>query len=389
MLTLDHVERTEVYLLEIDGVRVPMSSFQATMRRTGKSFLQAVIPSGDTVLPGLVYGAIMQVRLGYYDPGTDQFSDLEVIAETPLEQIRSDEGPTRYTLTLSGYGVFPNLGTNNDARSLSGIQTRSINQGIRRVRCDVDLLLRPDGTAIDSDGLQFTVDMIQYFVNATSAAMEVMEVDSQTDQSPDPDFYFTDFSEYTVGEIPSDWEQRWAGEGGPARWVVEENDGEFCLFANSLVNQDRQAIVWTALPTVADCQILVDFEFNLDSDTRFALRLSGSQSSTTGLTHGHRCSTHEDRLTGYNQGAYFSITDPFIVRSVAVRHLARISVSGNNHKMSIWEKGTPEPSGWMYDFIDSTVSSPGETGIFSFMQSSYRIYSFAFSADPNFTIPVP
>ncbi|CAM0557091.1 hypothetical protein EHLJMEHL_02179 [Vreelandella titanicae] len=170
----DPLERVEVYLLLIGELRVPISSFQATMRRTGKSFLQAIVPAGDSVLPALEYGTLMQVQLGYYYPSVDEYNGLETIALAPLEQIRSDEGPTRYTLTLSGYGDFPQAAPRE--RILQGVQTRSISQVARRVRCNVDLLLRPDNYAVDTNGESFHVGQIQYFVNATSAAMEVIEV---------------------------------------------------------------------------------------------------------------------------------------------------------------------------------------------------------------------
>lgn len=169
----DPLERVEVYLLQIGELRVPMSSFQATMRLTGKSFLQAIVPAGDAVLPALEYGAPMQVQLGYYYPSVDEFSDLETIAQAPLQQIRSDEGATRYTLTLSGYGVLPKAAPRQ--RELRDIQTRSINQGVRRIRCSVDMLLRPGSYAIDGDGATIEVGQVQYFVNASSAAMEVYE----------------------------------------------------------------------------------------------------------------------------------------------------------------------------------------------------------------------
>lgn len=172
----DPLERVEVYLLVIGELSVPMSSFQATMRRTGKSFLQAIVPAGDRLLPTLEYGALMQVQLGYYYPSVDEYDGLETIALAPLEQIRSDEGPTRFTLTLSGYGDFPQAEPRE--RILQGVQSRSINQGVRRVRCNVDLLLRPDNYAVDANGESFHVGQIQYFVNATSAAMEVIEVDN-------------------------------------------------------------------------------------------------------------------------------------------------------------------------------------------------------------------
>ncbi|MDP4557960.1 hypothetical protein Q9247_09720 [Halomonas meridiana] len=167
------LERMEVYLLQIGDGRVPMSSFQASMRLAGKSFLQVIVPAGSAVLPALEYGVPMQVSLGYYHPSDDEFDGLETIAQAPLEVIRSDEGPTRKTLSLSGYGQAAQPAALT--RQLVGVSGRSINQSRRRVRCSVDLLLRPGDTAIDADGTEFQVGQIQYFVNATAAAMEVLE----------------------------------------------------------------------------------------------------------------------------------------------------------------------------------------------------------------------
>lgn len=168
----DPLARTEIYLLLIDGQQVPMSSFQATMRAEGKSFVQAVLP-GAGEMPPLEYGALMEVQLGYYYPDAGEYSGLETIAQAPLEIVRSDEGASRFTVTVSGYGALPKYAP--DRRPLRGVRTRSINQGKRRVRCDVDLLLRPRQYAIDTDGASFAVDTIQYFVNSASAAMEVTE----------------------------------------------------------------------------------------------------------------------------------------------------------------------------------------------------------------------
>lgn len=168
----DPLARTEVYLLLVDGEPVPMASFQATMRAKGKSFVQAVLPAADQ-LPPLEYGALMEVQLGYYYPDAGEYGGLETIAQAPLEIVRSDEGPSRFTVTVSGYGPLPDCAP--DQRQLRGVRTRSINQGKRRIRCDVDLLLRPNHYAIDSGGASFAVDTIQYFVNSSNAAMEVTE----------------------------------------------------------------------------------------------------------------------------------------------------------------------------------------------------------------------
>lgn len=167
----DPLARVEVYLLLIGGQQVPMSSFQATMRKKGKSFVQAVIP-GD-LNTALENGAVIEVKLGYYYPDSDAYGGLEVIARANLDTVRIDEGATNLSTTISGYGGLTSVQPAH--RALQGVQTRSINNGVRRVKCDVDLLLRPDNYADDEDGATFRVGKIQYFVNSASAGMEVFE----------------------------------------------------------------------------------------------------------------------------------------------------------------------------------------------------------------------
>lgn len=161
-----------VYLLEVDGQRVPMSSFQATMRREGQSFLQAVVPDGSTYLDALTAGAPMRVLMGYLQPD-DTLTDLLEIAAAPLQIIRQDQGPQSDTLSISGYGAAPDPGAGE--RSLRGVSYRSINQGVRRVRCDVDIYLRAGHTAVDADGSSFMVKLIQYFVGDGTQRMEVVQ----------------------------------------------------------------------------------------------------------------------------------------------------------------------------------------------------------------------
>jgi hypothetical protein len=163
----------EVYLLEIGVFEIPMSSFQATIRSEGQSFLQVIVPAADQYVSKIAPGSLMRVRFGYYYPDIDEFGALSVIAEAPLEIIRFDEGPSRATLSLSGYNQIPP--SPREEIVLEGVRSRSINQGLKRVRADVNLDLRPGHDAIDVDGEPFRVDQIQYFVNATSSAMEVLE----------------------------------------------------------------------------------------------------------------------------------------------------------------------------------------------------------------------
>ncbi|NIC05273.1 hypothetical protein [Billgrantia bachuensis] len=169
------VERQSIYVLDIEGVRLPVSSAQATMRLEGQSFMQVVVPAGSEYIDSLegLLQAQMKLKSGFrYADGTE--SPLEDIAEAPFEILRRDEGPYRDTLTLSGYG--PRSVSAPTTRQLVNVQTRSSGtSGSRRVRCDIDLFLRPGHTAIDGDGAEFSVGIIQYFIGAQTEAMEVLQ----------------------------------------------------------------------------------------------------------------------------------------------------------------------------------------------------------------------
>lgn len=167
-------ERQTIYVLDVGSVRVPISSAQATMRLSGQSFLQAVIPNAGayaTELAAMV-GETMLLRSGYlYADGA--LSSLEIIAAAPFQLSSQATGPVNDTLTISGYGH--RITTTSATRALRGIQTSTIGQdGKRRVRCALDLFLRPGHTALDNDGTALTVNIIQYFINATSDGMEVI-----------------------------------------------------------------------------------------------------------------------------------------------------------------------------------------------------------------------
>lgn len=169
------LERQSVYFLDIGNLRVPFSVAQATMRKTGQSFLQVTVPGGGQYVDELTALANepMILRSGYkYADGS--LSPLEPIAEVPFEQLRRDEGSSSDTLTLSGYGERPTL--TSTTRVLANVRYRSTDAlGKRRTRCDIDLFLRPGHGAEDSDGIVFPVGIIQYFIGTRSENMEVIQ----------------------------------------------------------------------------------------------------------------------------------------------------------------------------------------------------------------------
>lgn len=169
------VERIAIYVLDVGSLRVPITSAQATMRATGQSFLQVVVPNGGEYIEALepLVGETMVLRSGYRY-ADDTLSPLEPIAQAPFELLRSDEGTRSHSLTLSGYGAVAAGGTSS--RQLRGVRYRSTDGGgNRRTRCSIDLFLRPGHQAVDTDGLEYPVGVIQYFINADNEFMEVMQ----------------------------------------------------------------------------------------------------------------------------------------------------------------------------------------------------------------------
>lgn len=169
------VERQSVYLLDIAGLIVPISSVQATMRLTGASYMQAVVPAAGELASGIIaaVGSAMHLMSGYRY-ADDSLSDLETIASAPLQQISRATGPVSDTITISGYG--PQAAHDTASHALSSVQTRTVSaDGRRRVRCGINLLLRPGHTAVDSDSVEFTAGVIQYFINSQNEIMEVYE----------------------------------------------------------------------------------------------------------------------------------------------------------------------------------------------------------------------
>lgn len=163
------------YALEIDDgtlapVRVPMSSWQATIQNDRASYTQAVVPNAPKWMPEIDArrtGKMYIYRGARFDDGSEKES---LLAEAPFS-IRTDEGKIKSTITLSGY-VKINY-SESAKRVLEGIRTKSVTTGLR-VRCALDWFLRP-GMVAEADGTTFTVSYINYYVTPRDEYMDVGE----------------------------------------------------------------------------------------------------------------------------------------------------------------------------------------------------------------------
>ena len=155
-----------LYVMDLVGpggtVRVPISSWQATLQVSSANYVQCVVPACGAWVDALNAATEFVIRRRAVLPGD---LALEVVmARAPAEQLAFSLSPERYTCTLSGYSTaFAEIANPSAVydRELTGLRT--INSGSAlRVRCAVDWLLRPGHRAFVR-GTPFVVKYINYY----------------------------------------------------------------------------------------------------------------------------------------------------------------------------------------------------------------------------------
>lgn len=155
-----------VYVMDLQtpsgAVRVPISSWQATLQTDGANYMQCVIPACLAWVDTLAVATEFVIyRRAVLPSGVAM--EYEMV-RAPTGQVQFDRGAQRYTCTLSGYSDAFAASENPPAvydRALTGL--RSVSQGsTKRVRCAVDWLLRPGHRAF-VDGVPMVVRYINYY----------------------------------------------------------------------------------------------------------------------------------------------------------------------------------------------------------------------------------
>lgn len=175
---IDPITTQEYWSLEIDdgvmdAIRIPISSWQATVQLDRSNFTQAVIPGALEWVDAVndrKDGEIIIYRGVRHQGGNVQEVEL---ARAPLEQVQLDQGPINTTMTLRGYSQ-PQSPQNALTRDLQNVRSQSTSASGVRFRCDIDWLLRPGHTA-QARGTTFEVAYINYYVTRGQAYMDVGE----------------------------------------------------------------------------------------------------------------------------------------------------------------------------------------------------------------------
>lgn len=172
-------DATTYYVMDLTTpsgmVRVPISSWQATLQTGLSNYVQCVVPAVSAYVSAINASTEFVVSRLVAVPGLGNL--VYEMARAPVQTTTFDQGPYNYTCTISGYssGFAPD--ENPSAaynRTLQNIRSISINQGGTRVRCSIDWLLRPSHRVFAS-AEEFIVAYINYYVGGNDAYMEVGE----------------------------------------------------------------------------------------------------------------------------------------------------------------------------------------------------------------------
>jgi hypothetical protein len=156
-------------------VRVPTSSWQATLQLDSSCYGQAVLPAAfelaDAIGTATEVIILRQARLR--TGGTVE----QMMLRFPVETRSLAQGARNYTATLAGYfDAFPGESNlpDNLTRSLQGVRSVTEDGGGIRIRADVDWLLRP-GMSARYGATELNVSFINYYVPGNDQFMDIGE----------------------------------------------------------------------------------------------------------------------------------------------------------------------------------------------------------------------
>lgn len=157
-------------------VRVPISSWQATLQTDEQCYTQCVVPACAQWVESIGDATEFVItRIAFLPDGFEVAAEM---ARAPVQSVSYDRGAHNYTATISGYTDAYDADADPDTlydRELSGLRTLSVSStGLKRARCSIDWLLRPAQRAY-ANGDPLIVAYINYYVQLGDSYMDVGE----------------------------------------------------------------------------------------------------------------------------------------------------------------------------------------------------------------------
>jgi len=180
--------------------------------------------------------------------------------------------------------------------------------------------------------------------------------------------YFTDFTEYATGLIPSDWTARW---DATTQYRVQTGGADQILKGLFGSTSNRYLCTWDAVDADADranVEILTKFKVGqVLAGTTIAsvvLRASGTGTSETG----YRAGFYGDSLQIAKYGNATNTALVTILRSLIANtdYLLRFRANGTTLQARIWLPADSEPDTWDLDTTDASIPDAGWNGAFGF-----------------------
>lgn len=198
-------------------------------------------------------------------------------------------------------------------------------------------------------------------------------IDSFEVEEAPTDFY-TDFSEYTTGVIPSDWTRIWATED---TWTVVEvagaTGGKVLRYVGSTGNTSRKGLYWNAVGDAEDFEIYARFRLNgtvfttTGALSNFGGRMSGALASENIVSGGIR----RDQARTVQQILAGTLTTPANTSGTitsAAWYRIRVRVVGTDVQVRVWLDTDSEPGTWTVT-ATTTLTSAGKVGLMQFWRA--------------------
>lgn len=205
---------------------------------------------------------------------------------------------------------------------------------------------------------------------------------------------YTDFLEYELDTLPSDWSPRWGhGEWRVASSATSAYGHQTLLVTN--VSELPCALSWDEADGASDVEVLMNWwTSNSSSPLRVLVRGSGEYGEQSGYLIGQMNSTQ----IGVQKWVDGVPSEPFsrvnYTAGSSTWNVLRCRVVGDRISVKQWGWGEPEPEGWMIDGVDP---SPIETGDWLGVGLNYasstgvtlRVDVFAYDTGPDPIVVVP
>jgi hypothetical protein len=185
--------------------------------------------------------------------------------------------------------------------------------------------------------------------------------------------YYTDFSEYTSGALPTGWTSRWDTISGVS---IEERAGATGGKVISAVHATgRMLLSWDAIDGDAGratCEMVFRVRRVAGSYDSFqaACRASGNGSAETGMVGGYFAGVSQvgRRWVRYVSGtATVQGNNDQVLTTLDAWSWVRIRADGSTYSVKRWNDGDSEPGSWEFQVTDANISAAGWVGLMFFL----------------------